>query len=90
MPAGGLNLDIPPGEIAVTQQMHVIACASTAGEFPAAYAHARQGHVDERRYIPMDGRSSLSHVNNFQWNWHVNYIYADHAAPIVAGGHDAS
>ena len=34
-----------------------------------------------------DGRKEvLSAVNNFQWNWHVNYIYADHAAPLLPKG----
>lgn len=34
-----------------------------------------------------DGRREvLSHVNNFQWNWHVNYIYADHVAPLLPKG----
>ena len=25
-------------------------------------------------------------MNNFQWNWHVNYIYADHVAPLLPQG----
>jgi hypothetical protein len=34
-----------------------------------------------------DGRQELlSHVNNFQWNWHVNYVYADHVAPLLPKG----
>ena len=28
----------------------------------------------------------LSYVNNFQWNWHVNYVYADDAAPLLPKG----
>ena len=28
----------------------------------------------------------LSAVNNFQWKWHVNYIYADHVAPLLPKG----
>ena len=31
----------------------------------------------------------LSAVNNFQWNWHVNYVYADDAGAAPAEGHDA-
>ena len=54
-------------------------------ELPAAHAPARQGDVDgsdsaRRR------REMLSHVNNFQFNWHLNYIYADDAAPILPKG----
>ena len=34
-----------------------------------------------------DGRKEvLSSVNNFQWKWHVNYVYADHAAPLLPKG----
>ncbi|MBI3982979.1 MAG: hypothetical protein HY337_08715, partial [Gemmatimonadetes bacterium] len=25
-------------------------------------------------------------VNNYQWRWHNNYIYADHAAPLLPKG----
>ena len=28
----------------------------------------------------------LSHVNDFQFNWHLNYIYADDAAPLLPKG----
>jgi hypothetical protein len=28
----------------------------------------------------------LNQVNNFQWNWHVNYVYEDHAAPLLPQG----
>jgi hypothetical protein len=34
-----------------------------------------------------DGRREiLSRVSDFQWRWHVNYIYADDAAPLVPAG----
>jgi hypothetical protein len=34
-----------------------------------------------------DGRKELlSMVSNFQWRWHVNYIYADSAAPLLPKG----
>ena len=29
---------------------------------------------------------SISHVNNFQFNWHTNYVYADDVAPILPKG----
>jgi hypothetical protein len=28
----------------------------------------------------------LSQVKNFQWNWHINYVYADDAAPLLPAG----
>ena len=34
-----------------------------------------------------DGRQEfLNLVDNFQWNWHVNYVYADDVAPILPKG----
>ena len=34
-----------------------------------------------------DGRQELLNlVDNFQWNWHVNYVYADDVAPILPKG----
>jgi hypothetical protein len=34
-----------------------------------------------------DGRKEvLSAVSNFQWNWHVNYVYAGGAAPLLPKG----
>src|SRR4029434_1547289 len=28
----------------------------------------------------------LSYVNDFQFNWHVNYVYADDVAPLLPRG----
>jgi len=34
-----------------------------------------------------DGRREvLSMVDKFQWNWHVNYVYADQSAPLLPKG----
>ena len=34
-----------------------------------------------------DGRQELLNlVDNFQWNWHVNYVYAEDVAPILPKG----
>jgi hypothetical protein len=34
-----------------------------------------------------DGRTQvLSYVNNFQFNWHTQYVYADDAAPLLPRG----
>ena len=32
---------------------------------------------------PDGNREVLSHVDNFQWQWHNNYIYKDGAAPLI-------
>ncbi len=79
------NLDIPPGEIAVTQQMHVLPAPARLENFQP-HMHMR-GKAMSMEAIYPDGRQELlSHVDNFQWNWHVNYIYAEHAAPVLPKG----
>jgi len=79
------NLDIPPGEIAVTQQMHVLPAPARLENFQP-HMHMR-GKAMSMQAIYPDGRQELlSHVNNFQWNWHVNYVYADHVAPLLPKG----
>ena len=81
----GQNLDIPPGEIAVTQQMHVLPAPARLENFQP-HMHMR-GKAMSMAAIYPDGRQELlSHVDNFQWNWHVNYVYADHVAPILPKG----
>lgn len=79
------NLDIPPGEIAVTQQMHVLPAPARLENFQP-HMHMR-GKAMSMAAIYPDGRQELlSYVNNFQWNWHVNYVYAEHVAPLLPKG----
>ena len=82
---GRSGLDIPPGEIAVTQQFHVLPAPARLENFQA-HMHMRGKAMSIEAIYP-DGRQELlSSVNNFQWNWHVNYIYADHVAPLLPKG----
>ena len=58
------NLDIPPGEIAVTQQMHVLPAPARLENFQP-HMHMR-GKAMSMEAIYPDGRQELlSHVNNF-------------------------
>ena len=82
---GRSGLDIQPGEVAVTQQFHVLRWPSRLENFQP-HMHMR-GKIMTMEAIYPDGRTELlSQVDNFQWNWHVNYIYADHAAPLLPAG----
>ncbi len=83
--AAGNDLDIPPGEISVTQDFYVLRWPSRLENYQP-HMHMR-GKAMTMEAIYPDGRKEiLSQVNNFQWNWHVNYIYADHAAPLLPAG----
>jgi hypothetical protein len=82
---GETGLDIEPNSVAVTQQYHVLRWPTRLENFQP-HMHMR-GKVMQMEAIYPDGNSEvLSRVDNFQWNWHVNYIYADHAAPLLPAG----
>ena len=79
------ELDIRPGEIAVTQQYHVLRAPTRLENFQP-HMHMR-GKAMRMEAVYPDGRTELlNQVNNFQWNWHVNYIYEDHVAPLLPKG----
>ena len=82
---GRNGLDIRPGEIAMTQDFHVIRAPARLENFQP-HMHMR-GKAMQMEAIYPDGRKELlSLVDNFQWNWHVNYVYADHVAPLLPVG----
>ncbi len=82
---GRSGLDIRPGEVAVTQQFHVLRWPTRLENFQP-HMHMRGKTMMIEAVYP-NGRSEvLSQVDNFQWNWHVNYIYADHVAPLLPAG----
>ncbi len=82
---GESDLDIPPGKVAVTQDFHVLQAPARLENFQP-HMHMR-GKAMSMEAIYPDGRQEvLSVVSNFQWRWHVNYVYADHAAPLLPKG----
>lgn len=83
--APGSELDIPPGKIAMTQNFHVLPAPARLENFQP-HMHMRGKAMSMEAIYPDGRRQVLSVVNNFQWNWHVNYIYADHAAPLLPKG----
>ena len=83
--ATGDDLDIPPGEIAVTQDFHLLRWPSRLENYQP-HMHMRGKAMSMAALYPDGRKEILSQVNNFQWNWHVNYIYADHAAPLLPAG----
>ena len=83
--SNGGELDIPPGEIAVTQQYHVLPAPARLENFQP-HMHMR-GKAMRMEAVYPDGRTELlNQVNNFQWNWHINYVYDEKAAPLLPKG----
>ncbi len=79
------EIDIPPGEIGVTQGYHVLRAPARLENFQP-HMHMRGKAMSMEAIFPDGRRELLSYVNNFQWNWHINYIYADDVAPVLPTG----
>jgi mono/diheme cytochrome c family protein len=81
----GSDLDIPPNEKTITQNFYVLQAPARLENFQP-HMHMR-GKAMSLEAIYPDGRKELiSSVNNFQWNWHINYIYKQEVAPLLPKG----
>ncbi len=83
--APGSELDIPPEQMAMTQNFFVLPAPARLENFQP-HMHMRGKAMSMEAVHPDGRREMLSMVSNFQWRWHVNYIYADHAAPLLPKG----
>jgi hypothetical protein len=79
------ELDIPPGQVAMTQNHYVIQAPARLENFQP-HMHMRGKAMSVEAIYPDGRKEVLSAVNNFQWNWHLNYIYADQAKPLLPKG----
>ena len=82
---GPHSLDIPPNEIAVTQGTFVLSAPARIENFQP-HMHMRGKAMSMEAIYPNGEREMLSFVDNFQWNWQINYVYDEKAAPIVPKG----
>jgi mono/diheme cytochrome c family protein len=83
--APGSELDIPPGEMAKTEATVTLRGPARIENFQP-HMHMRGKSMQMEAIYPDGRREILSRVSDFQWRWHVNYIYADDAAPLVPAG----
>ncbi|HEY1303995.1 MAG TPA: hypothetical protein VGF24_10630 [Vicinamibacterales bacterium] len=82
---GNRNLDIPPNAVVVNQNFHVMKQAGRVENFQP-HMHLRGKAMAMEAILPNGTTQMLSYVNDFQFNWHVNYVYADDAAPLLPKG----
>ena len=82
---GPRSLDIPPNEIAVTQGTFVLAAPARLENFQP-HMHMRGKAMSMEAIYPDGNREMLAFVDNFQWNWQINYVFAEDAAPLVPKG----
>jgi hypothetical protein len=81
----GEDLDIRPGEMAMTQNFYVMPAPARLENFQP-HMHMRGKAMSMQAVYPDGRKEVLSVVNNFQWKWHVNYVYADGAQPLLPKG----
>ena len=81
----GSQLDIPPGEVAMSQNYYVLQAPARMENFQP-HMHMRGKSMSVEAVYPDGRKEVLSAVNRFQWNWHINYVYADHVAPLLPKG----
>ncbi|MBZ5625534.1 MAG: hypothetical protein LAQ69_43590 [Acidobacteriia bacterium] len=81
----GSRLDIAPNTVAVTQAFHVLRQPARLENFQP-HMHLRGKAMSLEAILPDGTTRMLSYVNNFNFNWMNNYIYADDAAPVLPKG----
>jgi len=82
---GPHSLDIPPNEIAVTQGTFVVTAPARIENFQP-HMHMRGKAMSMEAIYPDGNREVLAFVDNFQWNWQINYVFDGDAAPLVPAG----
>jgi len=79
------TLDIPPGKV-TTHHAYVPLTLPARLENYQPHMHVRGKSMSMEAIYP-DGRvEMLNHVGNFDFNWHVNYVYTDDSAPVLPAG----
>lgn len=82
---GGAVLDIAPNTVAETQGFFVLRQAARLENFQP-HMHLRGKAMGMEAILPDGRRQTLSYLDHFNFNWMINYIYADDAAPVLPKG----
>jgi hypothetical protein len=83
--SNGASLDLPPNQITVSQNFTVMQSAGRIENFQA-HMHLRGKAMSMEAILPDGSKQTLSYVNNFDFQWMNNYVYADEAAPLLPKG----
>jgi hypothetical protein len=81
----GSRLDIPPNTVTESQAFTVLRAPARLENFQP-HMHLRGKAMALEAILPDGTKEMLSYVNNFNFNWMNNYIYADDAAPVLPKG----
>ncbi len=83
MGTGGI--DIPPNTVKATQGFFPLRQAARVESFQP-HMHLRGKAMAIDAILPTGQMQNLSHVADFNFNWHNSYVYADDAAPLLPKG----
>ena len=78
-------LDIPPGKVTVHHAYVPLRLPARLENFQP-HMHLRGKALSMEAIYPNGRTEMLSHVANFDFNWHVNYVYTDDSAPVLPKG----
>ena len=82
---GSDHLSIAPNQVTVTERFHVLKQNGRVENYQP-HMHLRGKGMQMTAILPDGTTRVLSRVSDFNFNWHLNYVYADHAAPLLPRG----
>jgi hypothetical protein len=83
MGTGGI--DIPPNGVSMTEGFFPLQRGARIESFQP-HMHLRGKAMSIEAIMPNGRRRVLSHVGDFNFNWHNTYVYTDEAAPLLPKG----
>jgi hypothetical protein len=82
---GSGGVDIPPNTVKATQGFFALRQAARVESFQP-HMHLRGKAMAIDAVLPSGQVQTLSHVADFNFNWHNSYVFADDAAPLLPKG----
>jgi hypothetical protein len=82
---GSGGIDIPPNTVKATQGFFALRQAARVESFQP-HMHLRGKAMSIDAILPTGQMQTLSHVADFNFNWHNSYVYTDDAAPLLPKG----
>ena len=79
------TFDLPPHTVTKHHAFIPLAKATQILSYQP-HMHVRGKSMSMEAIYPNGRVQILSHVENFNFNWHVNYVYTDAAAPLLPAG----
>ena len=82
---GDAAVDLPPNTIKANESFIPLKQAARIESFQP-HMHLRGKAMSMEAILPSGQTVLLSHVAEFNFNWHNSYVYADNAAPLLPKG----